>query len=228
MRVYVTSAAQDSIRVAMAAATLAYWCRLRDTHVTLLDAGAGRSLHRVLGPLGLVRGEDYESIRLDAETSQRDRHHVAHADAQRHGAPWYLQADDDILPRPEFNPRQAVDIATRYDGFGMIALLLPNCPLPHAVDGREWRPQHPVEECASAGGVRLMRSAMEWELPPFQAQREGRGYDVPLALAIRAAGWKVGFFTEQSPPALRGTHMGEHLSLVWRCEEIPDEFPRYP
>jgi hypothetical protein len=70
-----------------------------------------------------------------------------------------------------------------------------------------------VMEHASVGGVRFCRRSSLHEWPPA----EGPGYDRTQADALRAAGYRVGYFK-----GLKMNHLGEGYSSVWEAHRWED------
>ena len=217
--VYLTVSARDPMRLGMALCTSAFWSRHSQADLRIVSVAGGHArLLRVASSAGLaLLAANVSEIPLAG--SQMRRHVVAAEDSS--GSWAYVSADEDVLPRPEADLRLMLDYAEMHPRFGMIALSLPDCPLHHEDPGFPG-PRQPVMECGAAGGVRLMRreavAGMEWPPPDPGVP----GYDVPLAEALRARGWRVGFFTDGR---LRANHLGGCYSTVWAPHTLDGSLP---
>lgn len=236
--VFLTTGADSMFVGGIAASLVDYWMRHQEASpVTVLDWGADPRWWNGMLAWGYMAngGTKLRRFLLHADTSQRMRHVVALGAAQRMKAEWFVQTDDDILPRAEFSPHAAVEIlrsaCTTQPAFGMpagtpyglVQVKLPPCNLPHAgtPDG-----EYPViREAGAVGGLRFISTALDPDgLPPYDPQK--RGYDPLLCDAVREQGLAVGAFWDAAPLGLRATHLRREYSTVWPNLSLPDTLPR--
>lgn len=128
------------------------------------------------------------------------------ADEKSSGAV-YVVADDDCLPQSEPFVELALGILAAHPDFGILSLWPMNCRI------NRWTPEgytafedDEVMEHHSVGGIRFCRKGLIAEWP----EQTGRGYDAEHCGALRAAGYRVGYFKN-----LTMNHVGEGYSTVW-------------
>lgn len=245
--VYLTTLArQDPIRELFAMGVLSYWVRHREvSSVTVIIPQAEEhgwkrvtqawadveARHPSLAAAAALKRIEFRETELDG--SQRRRHIIASALARASGAEFFVQADDDILPRVEMSVAVALDLMRQAPRCAMAVLALPNCPLA----GHTRSPTGaPIAGDQPAGGVRFCRTAAFAEHPWPESslgvtcsmchEHHGPGYDVPLWEGLQKRGWTVGVFGDSSPPTLRATNLIEcsALSSVW-SRGMADGFP---
>lgn len=231
--VFLTTRARDPLRILYAAACINYWTRHVEVEpFTIINAGCDRRLWHVVETLDPdyheARPMRWKRIDIPEEGSQRTRHVVAWEAAQELGAEWYIQVDDDIMPRPEFTATVAMDLLRLQGGYGLVSAYLPACPVDGHEPERHNPYRQPIADTACCGAIRFMRTEMPLEFPPLEHRPEGSGYDEALCLAVRAAGYKTGAFSDQSPQHLRVTHLADTYSTVWKCLFPVEQFPRTP
>ena len=150
------------------------------------------SMIHICGSLG------YEGFQLKR---RQDSEKYSHGDI-------YSCADDDCFPQSEPFVEKAVEIMEKHQQFGILSLWPSNCIINHwsPGDGYEVFEDDEVMEHVSVGGIRFCRKGIVKEWPP----QTGKGYDREHCEAIRAAGYKVGYFKN-----LKMNHLGEGYSTVW-------------
>lgn len=236
---FVTTGA-DSLFVGGIASSIAdWWLRCTDADpVVVLDWGADARWWAWLAEWGYVPGAGkLRRLEIPPETSQRDRHAVAIREAQRLGARWCVQTDDDILPEGEFSVAKAVAMAdaarTAQPAFGLgtgvpyglVAVHLPACALPHTLGPAPEPRGRPVVEAGAKGGLRFLSASLDPErLPPYDPAR--RGYDPLLCDAVRAQGFAVGGFSDAAPLWCRARHLRQRYSTVWPYHSLAERWPR--
>ncbi len=120
----------------------------------------------------------------------------------------YVVADDDCYPPNEPFLEEALMVLDLHPAYTILSMLPANANI------EPWRPKDHhldpntigVMEHVDVGGIRLCRPMpfKEW---PEQARS---GYDREQCEAIRAAGKRVGYFTQ-----IEMLHLGEGASSVW-------------
>ena len=237
--VYITTGADSLFVGGFALSVVDYWMRHTQADpVTVLDWGADSRFWIAMDSWGYRPGCGKLRIRLmNPDTSQRERHVIALTEAREMGAAWLVQADDDILPRPEFSiatgvrlaeetrtTRPAFDMPTGTP-YGLVSVKLPPCNMPHAGDPNAAGPMPVIAEAGAMGGLRFMSTKLDPDkLPPYEPKR--RGYDVLLCDEVRAQGMAVGCFWDAAPIGLRATHLRREYSTVWPGLKIDNTFPR--
>ena len=126
--------------------------------------------------------------------------------AEEHTAsPFYILADDDCLPVTPNFLHLGVEVLKAHPDFAILSM--------HPQTIRQWNPPHyvtrvdaDVQEHVSVGGIRFCRTGC---MKAWPAQ-DGPGYDRTQCEALRAGGWRVGYFNN-----LMMNHLGEGYSTVW-------------
>lgn len=146
----------------------------------------------------------------------------------------YVLADDDCLPQAEPFLDEGVRILEEHSDFAILSMMPTNCKInpwkPDVLlvkgvpmtnigpggfvqveDYSDVRPLIPYEDAdvmehVSVGGIRFCRKGCLEEWPPFV----GPGYDREQCDALRAAGFRVGYFKN-----LTMLHLGEGYSQTW-------------
>lgn len=120
---------------------------------------------------------------------------------------FYVVADDDCLVPAEPFIEMAVDILERHPEFAVLSLF----PKPHKIN--PWQKSGcddlEVMEHVDVGGVRFCRKGCLKEWPPMPEDGPP-AYDRIHAEALRAAGWRCGYYKELSM-----LHLGSGVSTVW-------------
>ncbi len=144
----------------------------------------------------------------DAREFQRERRIAADEMAD---SDIYVVADDDCFLPADFDLDACLKIMNEHPEFAVLSLMHSNCNF------SEWTPENyavqsdsDVAEHYAAGGVRFCRKGVIKEWPPMG---DGPGYDTIHGEAIRAAGYRIGYFRKHFD-----FHLGEGKSSVW----IPD------
>lgn len=115
---------------------------------------------------------------------------------------YYIVADDDCLP-PEGNEwmSKACEIMDRYPQFAILSLWPRNAVI------QRWTPEdyetvetEDVAEHFSVGNLRVCRKGALTEWP----EQTEAGYDNTQCVALRKAGWRVGYFRN-----IKMIHLGE-------------------
>lgn len=193
-------------------------------------------LRRYMGYLCRERWEAEEGVRLRPRVGygqefQHERRKIAEIDSR---SDIYVVADDDCFPQAEPFLAEGVRILEEHPEFAILSMMPSNAKInpwrppgreyeipsrsivesisdgPFTVDGvyelRAVYEDDDVMEHVSVGGIRFCRRGCLEEWPPFT----GPGYDREQADALRAAGYRVGYFKH-----LKMNHLGEGYSTVW-------------
>lgn len=161
------------------------------------------------------RGIDFVPLNpllLQKTDRQFQRYRRIVADGYSHSDP-YIVTDDDCLLSEDFSLKECLRIFKEHPEFGIISLLPSNAHI------QEWTPENytvcsdsDVMEVASVGGIRFCRKDILKDWPPMG---EGPGYDAIHAAAIHMAGFRVGYFRNQTM-----NHLGERHSTVWPAHRV--------
>jgi hypothetical protein len=137
-------------------------------------------------------------LRVEKAAFQKERRVFADEHAE---GPVYIVADDDCLPPLGDWLTLACDILQRHPEFAILSLWPTNAPI------NRWTPtdyapfeDDEVMEHFSVGNIRVCRQHMLSEWPPL----EGNAYDTAHCTALRAAGYRVGYYKN-----IKMTHLGE-------------------
>lgn len=143
---------------------------------------------------------------------QRERRIFADQEARD---PYYIVADDDCLPEHEPFLERCVDIMRHHPQFAVLSFYPNNShlngwdPPPEEkhflVDGLVYEDLDVLEH-VSVGGIRVCQKGCLTKWPPM----EGKTYDMEQAIALRANGYRVGYFKE-----IFMCHLGRGYSSVW-------------
>lgn len=134
--------------------------------------------------------------------SKRDFQKYRRVFAERQASgKYYIVADDDCLPPEGDWMSKAVEIMDRYPEFAILSLWPTNAVI------QRWTPDDytPVEteevsEHFSVGNIRVCRKGAFTDWP----EQVTAGYDNTHCVALRKAGWRVGFFRN-----IKFLHLGE-------------------
>ena len=147
-----------------------------------------------------------EDCQVSPEEFQSVRRVVADMMGQ---SEFYILADDDCLPQDEPFIEQALQIMRDNSDFGILSLFPANCAI-QAWTPEDYEPRNTddILEHHSVGGIRICRRGVITEWP----EQTGRGYDAEQCAAVRAAGYRVGYFKR-----FHMEHLGEGKTTVWQA-----------